>query len=1030
MESTVEPTTVTLPRYERPALPLSRLLQWDWALVLFGLFVLFGILTRFWDLGSRALHHDESLHAVYSWYLYVGNGSGYKHDPLMHGPWLFHITAFIFWLFGDTDFTVRVSSVLFGLGVLVFPWFLRRWIGTRGMLATTFLTLISPSFLYYSRFIREDIFCALWQALIVWMMFRYLEDGRKFHLYGTATFLALFYSNKESAFLFSAVIWGFLLLLFLFRWRRGQERDLQQSRTWDLLLMIGTLLLPLTSAVWIEFVFGQALGWGWDALDYSWLGIWRSGSIVIAMFGLAVIVAAIFWDLRTFAFAAMAFYLPYTLLHTTFLTNGYGLASGLVGALGYWLDQHDVQRGEQPLYYYLLLVPLYELLPLLVSLFGGGYLLLKRRQGPSETEDGQPNVPALFPVFLVWWFLTILVILSIAGEKMPWLILNMSLPLIWLAGWALGHFFDQLDEETLRERGGLWFGLTVGAMILAVANLLWLALTSQYPFGGTELDALNVTSRWVGGLAVLVGGGWLARRLAAPLGGFAARQSAALVALSLLSLVTIRYAWMASYTHGDIARDMLIYTQTTPDVTMAMAEITRLSERLEGGLEMKVAYDNVTSWPFEWYLRNFKNKIFFGGSPGPNISEAPVVLTGLENENSVRPFVQGYVRRQYKLRWWFPEDYKMFKDNPSLAFQYLGDPAMRKDLMEILLNRDLKQPLGSTDFVMYVRPDVLQEVWQFGSRIQATDPDLLRDEYAEKASKLTATTSFGQGGQVSLNSPKAVAIAPNGNLVIADGVNHRIVVVDAQGNQVSSFGSFCNLADNAGCQGNGAGQFNEPWGVGVGPDGSIYVSDTWNHRIQKFDADGKFVTMWGTFADTGGALGAEATFWGPRGLAVDPDGNVYVADTGNKRIEKFDADGKFLAHYGGVGGAPGQFNEPVGVAVAPDGTIFVADTWNRRIQSFDKEFKPLAQWSVRAWAGQSVNNKPYIAADNEHVWISDPENFRVVEFTRDGQLSRVWGAFGSDASSLNLPLGVAADAQGNLYVADSVNNRVQRFSAK
>jgi uncharacterized protein (TIGR03663 family) len=1025
MDSTLEP--IQTRRLDWLNIPLDRLIRLDWALVLFGLFIVLGILTRFWDLGSRALHHDESLHAVYSWYLYSGHG--YKHDPLMHGPWLFHFTALIFWFLGDTDFTVRVSSVLFGLGVLVFPWFLRRWIGTRGMLATTFLTLISPSFLYYSRFIREDIFCALWQAIIVWMMFRYLEDGRKFHLYGTATGLALFYSNKESSFIFSVIIWVFLLLLFAFRWRQGLERDLRQSRTWDLLAMIALLLVPLTAAVWIEFLFGQALGWGWDSLDYSATGMWRSGGVLLALALVSTALAVAFWDVRLLAASAVAFYLPYFLLHTTFLTNGYGVLSGLVGALGYWIDQHDVRRGDQPWYYYLLLVPLYEFYPLLVGLLGGGYLLLRGRQGPAIEGDNQPRVKALFPIFLAWWFFTIFAILSFAGEKMPWLILNMSLPAIWLAGWVLGYFFDQLDWDGLRERGGLWFTLIFASAVFALLSLVWLLWNGQLPFGGDDLPALNVTGRWFSGLLVLGTTGWLAWWLAKPLGRRLAMQGAMLFLLALLSVQTIHYAWMASYTHGDIAKDMLIYTQTTPDVPLVMEEITRLSERLDGGLNMKVAYDNLTSWPFEWYLRDFPNKVFVGDSPGANISDVPVVLVGVENENKARPFLQGYIRRQYALRWWFPQDYMMFKDNPSLITQYLGDPAMRQDLLDILLYRRLKQPLGSTDFVMYVRPDVLKQVWQFGNQEKVVAAEIIKDAYAGQAIKLPASASFGQGGQVTLNSPKAVAVAPDGNLVIADGVNHRIVVVSPEGEQLTSFGSFCNLADNAGCQGNGAGQFNEPWGVGVGPDGSIYVSDTWNHRVQKFDADGKFVTMWGGFADTGGALGAEATFWGPRGLAVDPQGNVYVADTGNKRIQKFDADGKFLSQYGGVGVEPGQFNEPVGVAVAPDGTIFVADTWNRRIQSFDQDFRPLAQWPIGSWSGQSVVNKPYIAADNERVWISDPESFRIIEFSRDGQLARVWGTFGSDESSLNLPFGLAADAQGNLYVADSGNNRVQRFAA-
>lgn len=1019
-------STIELRRRDWLSTPIARLVTLDWASLLFlGLMVL-GVLTRFWDLGSRALHHDESLHAVYSWYLYIGNG--YKHDPLMHGPWLFHATAFIFWLFGDSNFTVRVSAVLFGLAVLAFPWLLRRWIGTKGALATVFLILISPSFLYYSRFIREDIFTMLWQAIIVWMMFRYLESGRPFHLYGTAAGLALFYSNKETSFLFSAVIWFFLVGLLVFRWRRGLEQNLGQSRTWDLLVMIGALLLPLTSAFWVDILFGEILGLGWDSLDYSFAGILRSGSVVVVMFVLATLVSWLVWDLRKFGIALVAFYLPYLLLHTTFLTNGYGIASGLVGALGYWIDQQDVRRGEQPWYYYLLLVPPYEFLPLLTGLFGGGALLLRGRQGPLVTEDQQPRVQGLFPIFLVWWLFSMLLVLSYAGEKMPWLILNLALPLIWLAGWALNYFLDRVEWDTLRQRDGFWFALAFGAAALAFGVLLWLLLNGSLPFGGTSLEALNVTARWFGGVIVLLLAGWAALQLGRKLGATASRQAVVLLALAFLSALTIRYAWLAAFVHGDIAQEMLIYTQTTPDVTMVMEEIEAISERLAGGRNLKVAYDNESSWPFEWYLRDYPNRLYYGANPGPNVSEAPVVLVGLqdpENERRLRPYVSGYIRRQYRLRWWFPEDYKGM--TPQSAWESLTDPEKRKRLVDWLIFRKLPAPLGSTDFAMYVRPDVVSQVWQYGSKIQAIDPALAADEYAEATIDRTATAILGQGtGNATFNNPKGIALTPDGNLVVADGGNNRIAIVTPDGTLVRAFGSFCNLADRVGCQGSGEAQFNEPWGVAVGPDGSLYVADTWNHRIQKFDANGNFVTQWGTFADTGGALGAESTFWGPRDIAVDAEGNVYVTDTGNKRIQKFDADGTFLAQFGGAGTEPGQFSEPVGIAVAPDGTIYVADTWNRRIQVFDENFAPLAQWPVRAWSGESVLNKPYIAADNEHVYITDPESFRVIEFNRDGTLSRIWGKFGTDGASFNLPTGIAA-AEGKVVVTDSANNRVMLF---
>ena len=189
---------------------------------------------------------------------------------------------------------------------------------------------------------------------------------------------------------------------------------------------------------------------------------------------------------------------------------------------------------------------------------------------------------------------------------------------------------------------------------------------------------------------------------------------------------------------------------------------------------------------------------------------------------------------------------------------------------------------------------------------------------------------------------------------MADTQNHRIQKFDAAGKFLLKWGA----------KGEGDGQFTEPWGIAVDKAGNVYVADTFNYRIQKFDASGKFLAKWGSFVDTRGqAGGSTAGLYGPRAIAIDRDGNLWVTDTGNKRLMKYDKDGKFLAQFGSVGTDEGRFNEPVGLAIDPSGNIYVADTWNQRIQKFDASFKLLAQWPVAGWEGGSVLNKPYLAAD-------------------------------------------------------------------
>jgi DNA-binding beta-propeller fold protein YncE len=218
--------------------------------------------------------------------------------------------------------------------------------------------------------------------------------------------------------------------------------------------------------------------------------------------------------------------------------------------------------------------------------------------------------------------------------------------------------------------------------------------------------------------------------------------------------------------------------------------------------------------------------------------------------------------------------------------------------------------------------------------------------------------------------------------------------------------------------------------VAVAPDGSVYVTDTWNYRVQKFTSTGTFLKMWSTFS----SAGEQETFYGPRGIAVDRAGRVYVVDTGNKRVIVFDQDGTYLTQFGEAGLDPGMFDEPVGITIGPDGALYITDTWNQRIQSFmpsqdGMTFTPLKQWDVVGWTGQSLDNKPFIAVDQKgHVFITDPDAARVIEYTTDGQLIQTWGDYGNDSMTFGIASGIAADAEGNIWVTDAGNNRILKFT--
>ena len=141
--------------------PISALPWLTVEMLVFSLILVIAVISRFYDLGARAMSHDESLHTYFSYLLY--KGQGYQHNPMMHGPLQFHLIALSYFMFGANDFVARIPAATFSVLAIAAVWIWRRYLGRTGALVAALMALISPFLLYYGRYTREDSYVAVLQ---------------------------------------------------------------------------------------------------------------------------------------------------------------------------------------------------------------------------------------------------------------------------------------------------------------------------------------------------------------------------------------------------------------------------------------------------------------------------------------------------------------------------------------------------------------------------------------------------------------------------------------------------------------------------------------------------------------------------------------------------------------------------------------------------------------------------------------------------------------------------------------------------
>ena len=1064
----------------------------NWEILAWASILTVAVVSRFYALGVRGMSHDESLHAVYSLDLY--RSGSYQHNPMMHGPFLFHANALIFLLFGVSDATARVMPALAGIGTIVATWFFRRWIGRTGALLVALLFLFSPSILFHSRYIRNDIYIVFFSMIWVYCMFRFVEERRLKWLYFTVTAMALGFAAKENQFMSGTVFGVFMVGAALWRWWTGQEK-LRESAFGDIAVLLLTLVLPFAAPL------GHLL-LGWDALAYSTTqDLARSAILVLLMTVLSAAVA--YWwfgppssgesegelqggqgqegriTFSTWAALMALFWAIEILLFTTFFTNPVdGLATGVVGSLGYWLAQQEVQRGSQPWYYYIMQGLLYEFLPLLLSLGGLALLAIRLRTGKwgltAVEEEGAPKsggrlkkggsgstvdgagrawfVRPYFVLFLAWWGFGAWLSYSYAGEKMPWLMTHMTQPMALFGGWWLAEVVGRIDWKKVRAAQGWWMLGLLPALLLVAATL-----AGSIPGSGRDVDTLSRTVRFILGIALLGGLSYCVYLAYLRSGWRLTLRLAAVAAFTILFLLTVRFSYLLTYVNYDMATEYLVYAHAAPDVKRALREIETISERTVGEREIQVSYDDDVAWPMTWYMRFYPNHTFYGANPTEHAMSAPVILVGKKNYEKVEPYVaRDYVSRNYRLVWWPEESYKGKWDDEKGSMRLtlgqiwgaLRDKERRSRLWQIFFfrnhpDRTLTEWPHRHEFRMYVKKDIADIIWDLNVVPLAEEGPSLGPSFSYAEIERSASRVYsGIYGNLPLVTPRSVATGPDGLHYILDTGNNRVVVLNPGGFMQFEFGSTCFLEegesggcvdpDGAGPLELGDGQFREPWGIAVGADGTVFVADTWNGRIQVFDGQGSFLRKWGAFNIVSEDDRDPYALFGPRGMTVAPTGNLLIADTGNKRILEFTGEGEFVRQVGGGGVLLGRFEEPVDVTIHPlTGNVLVSDAWNRRIQVLSSGLEPLFEWHIPTWESQNIWDKPFVAAaPNGTVYATDPEFAQVYVLSSGGVVNASFGRYGTEPNRFAKPTGIAIDPlTGELLVADADNNRVLVFAA-
>jgi predicted membrane-bound mannosyltransferase/sugar lactone lactonase YvrE len=1025
-----------------------------WEAGAYAFLLVSAVILRFWNLGARAIHHDESLHAYYGWGFAQGlervftwntpnSGAniGYAHVPFMHGPFQFIGSGFFQWIFGDGDAQSRLLAAVMGTAMVPMPFLLRKQLGMWGALAASAFIAFSPTLTYFSRFTREDIYTAFWTLGMVVFAWRYIDSRKSPWLFATIGFMAGSFLTKETTyltvigFLFvldvllahnfteqlkkarpnmepaTQVLWNLAFVvsawLIALTWPLTEERRkrygiLDLPAEADVLVVMGTIALPLYAA-FIQILPASILGHHAENASQCAGQTWREcvgvanlhlagpekGVAYTSIFGLMTVsaVAGLLWRPKLWAIAAACFWVPYFLLSTTFFTNIEGFISVLWGSLDYWVSQQHERRGDQPDYYYFITIPTYEFLPLALSVVGGVYYMIRGKLSNALIFGGVATL--------------VLVMLAIPGSD-P----------------AIQKCHDRLNDA----------GAVIGTPCKDTAKVGTSIFHVILPFGVVLLAVLAYPMEkftkfimfWLvfTVLGLTIAGEkmpWLNVHIALPLAILAGKFVGDMLGKTDIREDLPRLERLAPFLYAATAAGLAIFVF----VLVGPFDVASLGAWALCGVAAVSVY-----WAYSGY------------SPRTALQVAMVA--------AIAAFGVFTIRATYLSSWGHP-------DNP-----YVGNPGdvATRDYGEVPL-----------ELLVYTQT--------------SGDIPALRDRIAEyarmsgKGSEQPVVVDSSDGFTwpwawylrdfaVSYATPDANYTPPQGAiLLIANSNASNLTGLQGYGPGIKYHHRRWFQEEYRAHKDDTDGKYSTTdfFKDIVSPHQWGYWLDFWISRDNVFDEPGTVdgvaffpldagdidltpdaptVRTEGTHLVIGGNGFLQGQLDAPSDVALDAEGNLYVADTVNDRIQKYDANGNFVAYAGGFN-SDVVMQEPWSVAVAPDGTVFVASTWSHTIIKLDKDLKEVKRWGA---GGQVTadDDDPFklfgprdiVVALNGNVLITDTGNERIIEYTADGEFVRQFGKEGTSGEPLEYlePVSIAVNDAGDIYVGDFGNRRIVVLDAQ